>query len=1032
MKASICLTIVGLAPCFALAQPLIPSDILLSEKGSFDPKYTSIRLPLTHDNRGFFGADVDAFNSGDYFKVWKDIEIIGTPASSDPDDRPTLTFDSRTEFFGPSGQRRDIITEKVSLTDVQFNAGDVRFFFQGDNNLIEVNNSDMHFRGVSIPTVFVTKPLTLRFTGGDSEIVNMTNNYSGTTAIEVQTGANATFSFSGNPDSSSFSDAFRLYGPSTVSVDGGTLTFKDSYFIQRDGTTTVENNGRLYAHGGGTKVDIDRLTLQTGGTAEVGLGGAVVSVTDTLEMHSGIAQFHDSARLNVETLELSGSSIFESAEAGQTRGRVAIEVLKTDGSGPTDLSLTHLDLMSTELLFGDSDLTINLDHSGLRVSGDNNISFFYLRGATINVGDRSSLAIFGRQASSEIFGTINVASGGKFTVGELFDLYLKPTLDVDMQSGATMTVYGSLSGAGDIGEGDLYVYADTRRTGVIAPGDTSSLAASERIGTITTDGYVQISGGLTPPGFDDALISTGLFDGGIYEADLSVAGGTPQNDLLAYGDGDVRLSMMDHIRVTTLDSPTASDLHGQSFTVIAAQDGTKTGTILLQNQTIDITEDGSVPALVDFVVSDENTNGRPDVTLTAQSQALTALKSHKVLTGNANTQKAVAGLVATGSTAGGTQLTSGTTVTTALNTITNAQLAQLDAAHAEPFSSNMTVGLEQMDLVQDIVRRHSTDDGLAQTNLSNDAVARAFMAPPPVGASSTAPATRRTVSEFTPQRRGWVDAAAVSGQVDGRNNLGGFKYTLNGLVGGLDILRDADRKAGIFAGYGTTSMDEHDSIDQSLDGHLFHLGGYAQLKLPSGWEITGIGGLMTGDMKSTRIAPDVGALSGGTARASFDTRGAYVAAFGARAIPVSAATLMRPSLGVSYSYLHQDSFRETGANDLNFDVGSANARSFVVSAGLDAEHQLNSQVADITALGLVRYHYDFMADENEAHAISVSNPIFGTFTQVGQNRGPQGLTFGIGAKGQVTDNATFGFGYAYSWNSNGVEHGLGGSLNFTW
>jgi hypothetical protein len=74
------------------------------------------------------------------------------------------------------------------------------------------------------------------------------------------------------------------------------------------------------------------------------------------------------------------------------------------------------------------------------------------------------------------------------------------------------------------------------------------------------------------------------------------------------------------------------------------------------------------------------------------ASAIAATHHNTVVNGSAGGGTAPGG---TGSSAGGQQiLSSGQTVSTAWLGLTNAQVGQLDQVHAEPFSSNLTIGLE--------------------------------------------------------------------------------------------------------------------------------------------------------------------------------------------------------------------------------------------------------------------------------------------------------------------------------------------------
>mgnify|MGYP002152254290 FL=1 len=104
----------------------------------------------------------------------------------------------------------------------------------------------------------------------------------------------------------------------------------------------------------------------------------------------------------------------------------------------------------------------------------------------------------------------------------------------------------------------------------------------------------------------------------------------------------------------------------------------------------------------------------------------------------------------------------------------------------------------------------------------------------------------------------------------------------------------------------------------------------------------------------------------------------------------------------------------------------------VVSGNVTAERRMETASGSWKLLGSAHYHYDWLAAEDAFHDITASNPITGTITQVGQNRGAHGLTAGLGISGQLTESIAVGAGYAYGWNEDGEEHARSASFSMTW
>ena len=1016
-------------PSLLSAEPLVVDTPLAvgSQTGSFDPRYTSIgiRLPGS-DRRVWFENTVNGLKDG-FYRPWQDIQINSSA------NRPTLTFDSRGEFLQPSDLRYDIVTEKLSLQNVILDPNDMRLNFQGQNNTLTFDNSDLKF-SLGVPVFSSTSSVNFSFLSGDSKITSGLNTtYDSQWAINVQPGANATFRFVGTAGSSKITEAFRLYGPSSIDVDAGNLTFADSYFVQIDGNTRVTNGGGLNVMGAKTQVSLDNLSLETGGTLSIGLGGNTASVNDALVMDNGTVQLSAGTRLNVGKLSIAGNSriIPTINNGGMLESRVEVDLLQAPGVQPASLTLSDIELMNVQAFLGSTNLTVDLDNSSLRVANQTGASLFQPRGAVINVGDGSTLSVFGAQDPRRVAGTINVDNRGRLVVGNEFGLVLRNSLDVNLQAGSSMVVLGGLEGSGSLGDGSLFIEQDGinngKSIGYLAPGDIN---IRQPIGTIVTNGFVRFSQS-NLPSFDDILVDTGLLDGGVYFVDISVAGGLPQNDKLRYGDGNVRLSTLGHISVHALDNPSALDLDGKEFTVVQADRAGVAGAILLQNQTIDIVEDGSIPALIDFTVVDRKTLGHDDVTLVATNRGLNHLST--LAPNSPNTQALLSGLSQTAQTAPNPpqaapnppQTSSGTSLHTALHTLTNSQVQQMQFVHAEPYSSYLTVGLEQMDIVFDMVSRKASGCP-GSREMASVVTDQDF-------ASALPLSTQGGTSAMVHPCRSWVNLGYSQGNVEGQNGLGNYGFTLSGLTGGVDLIDDPTHSLGVYLGFGTSALDEHDSVNHEITSHSFHLGAYGQYVLQSGWALDGALGYMYGRSESERVVPDVGAFRGGTATADFDSHGIYAGLSISRDFAVSTDTVLSPSFGMVYSHLRQEGFAESGAHDLNLDVDATEADALVASIGLDVSRHFQTTGGRTWSLdGMIRYHHDFSAARSDKHEITVRSPLVGSVTQIGQNRGSDGLSIGLGASGHLNENTTFGVGYAHTWDTNGDENALTANISVTW
>ena len=183
----------------------------------------------------------------------------------------------------------------------------------------------------------------------------------------------------------------------------------------------------------------------------------------------------------------------------------------------------------------------------------------------------------------------------------------------------------------------------------------------------------------------------------------------------------------------------------------------------------------------------------------------------------------------------------GVSIGAAVSGLTAAQAQNLSQVHAEGYSSNMTIGLEQM------------------AHITNTVMDRIHA---PMSAS---PSTK--VYQDDEGRYIWADAAAVKGTVNNYNNLAGFGYNLYDIIIGGDIKRSKDGGFGVFAGTGSTSMTESQQVTQNFNTNNFYAGLYGARNFAEQVKLSGALGYMYGNTNANRSAPNVGDLVGGNALA---------------------------------------------------------------------------------------------------------------------------------------------------------------------
>ncbi|SCY49374.1 autotransporter family protein [Desulfoluna spongiiphila] len=408
---------------------------------------------------------------------------------------------------------------------------------------------------------------------------------------------------------------------------------------------------------------------------------------------------------------------------------------------------------------------------------------------------------------------------------------------------------------------------------------------------------------------------------------------------------------------------------------------------------------GSMPALLTArQTATPSADGK--VTVKLETQPYTSLLSHPGVT--TPNQKNGMQLMVNSAVTGNPQNQ------TALNMLTNDQVGiHADFIHAEPYSSYMTVSLEQIDMIIGTVMRHgfferSAGDGAGRDDLPQ------------------------------PEKGIWFDAGHVDGNVDGDEHLGNFDYTLTGFTVGGTLARIGDGFLGGYFSYGLQEMDEHDSLTESFDSSVYHLGAYLLLPEQNGWLFDVLLGYSYGDHGSKRYVM-VGHTEA-VPEANYSSHSVYTSISAKKQVFANEVLAFFPELGLSYIYYDQESFTESGDPNLSLAVDDADAQAIVASVGLNMQFAGLPFAPRVFPLSFIRYEHDVYANSNEAHDIDASLVSHPEFTQTfeGQNRGSDIMTVGIGLGSSLSSRVQARGGVLYSINAHGDEWGAGVNLSYAW
>ncbi|WP_241794326.1 autotransporter outer membrane beta-barrel domain-containing protein [Vibrio breoganii] len=770
-----------------------------------------------------------------------------------------------------------------------------------------------------------------------------------------------------------------------------------------------------------TSVPSERLYFRSAVTGDIDGGTLRFNLSNVYFNTTSDFKFRNNATLSLEGVETSAE--FERLDF-------------TDSQITLDRNTTLQ--VNEKLLLNNSDVTID---NGARLVGNGFIDTFgavavtgagrgaRITGSFLRVGDavQTSQLTINNVPRTDMEFLFFTGAGSTLELFNVFNLteqlYARGNSDIQLRSGALF----NLSGAMNAQSSEINITVDNGAAFAVKRGGTFTHTANTTIlnnGVFDIDGdffanqavmsgtgeiNVLDYGRLFLPSAQSTLtvdnpLTMGSFinplPGGELHTVINVDNGTPENGTIFYGSGDIDVTRAKSLNVTQAGTNTASEMDGKAFTVIQAQNASVTGT-LTSAANMTVVEGGNIPALIDFTVIDLNTNGKPDLTLSAAKLPVNSLAVHPNLDSANHLSTAQLLINAANS--------DNASIMASLDTLTNAQLAShFDSIHAEPYSSYMTVSLEHSDSVMNTVMSHAAANGGFSSGVTEE------------------------VKDQQTGKRFWMDVSYADGKVDGSGDLGDFDYTLSSLTIGQDLVRSGDRALGAYFSIGTQKMNEHDSADQYFNGDTYHLGLYLNQANIGAWDLRGVLGYAFSDHESKR---QVNLSSSSTiAEADFNSHSAYAGVKGTITGYENDWVSLSPELGLSYIYYSQESIQESGDPNLSLSIDSADTHAIVASVGLNARFASLSDTMSIYPLAFSRYEYDFYANKNNEHEIDAALVADPDFKQsfVGQNRGEHAIISGIGLGSDLTSALQINGGFDYAVSNHGSEWGAGFNLKYHW
>jgi outer membrane autotransporter protein len=190
-----------------------------------------------------------------------------------------------------------------------------------------------------------------------------------------------------------------------------------------------------------------------------------------------------------------------------------------------------------------------------------------------------------------------------------------------------------------------------------------------------------------------------------------------------------------------------------------------------------------------------------------------------------------------------------------------------------------------------------------------------------------------------------------------QNGVDGYSANYGGLLLGVDrSVSDNWRAGGVFS-YSNTAVNNTDnSAGDSTRVNAYGLIGYASYS-GNPWYVNLAAGAVLQRYDSTRVVDFTGFA--GEANGQFNGQQYVASAEFGYPLAVAGGMTLTPLASLSYSYLHQGAYTETGGNGAALSVDSAHTTSVRTNAGVKLEKGFTSRYGDIVPYLQVQWTHEY-------------------------------------------------------------------------
>jgi hypothetical protein len=367
--------------------------------------------------------------------------------------------------------------------------------------------------------------------------------------------------------------------------------------------------------------------------------------------------------------------------------------------------------------------------------------------------------------------------------------------------------------------------------------------------------------------------------------------------------------------------------------------------------------------------------------------------------------------------------------------MTTTVAAMKDLKSAQGLSSMIDKELDNFDLssslAQDILYNVGTSDSLSQAHRKVESLL-------PTGTGNGTQVTHNTLGtmnqiiesrqsnnlglsagdQFLGDKSVWFKPFGSYADQSRNDNVSGFTADTYGAMFGIDAKTSDTNSMGVSFGYARTNTDP-DNVTSKIHTKTYQLGLYGNKALPSDYDISWQAALGHHKNNENREIDGLGHASG-----KYDSLSLTASAQLSKSIKLDDKSSFIPSAKLSYSYLDDDSYKESGKFGLN--VAGIDNHKLVASVDAKYVYKPSNTTALSANLGA---GYDVIQDNIAFNASFNGDPSL-AFKVNGMDPSPWTVKGGLGATVKNSDNLDFSARYDLTVKESYVDNT--GSVKVRW